>query len=41
MKTAFRLAILVVGISIAGATFNFFGQEPSQTRTLYVYSGTL
>ena len=41
MKTVFRLAILVAGISIAGATFNFFGQEPSQPATLYVYSGTL
>jgi hypothetical protein len=33
--------VLAVGISIAGATFNFFGQEPSQLATLYVYSGTL
>jgi hypothetical protein len=41
MKTALRLAILVVGVSIAGATFNFFGQEPSHPATLYVYSGTL
>ena len=41
MKTVFRLAILVAGISIAGATFNFFGQEPSPPSTLYVYSGTL
>ncbi len=41
MKTALRLAMLVAGISIAGATFSFFGQEPSQTGTLYVYSGTL
>lgn len=41
MKTVLRLATLVVGISIAGATFNFFGQEPSQPATLYVYSGTL
>jgi hypothetical protein len=41
MKTILRLVILVMGISIAGATFNFFGQEPSQPATLYVYSGTL
>jgi len=33
--------MLVVGISIAGATLNFFGQEPSPPATLYVYSGTL
>jgi hypothetical protein len=41
MKTVLKLAILVVGVSIAGATFNFFGQQPSQPATLYVYSGTL
>ena len=41
MKTILRLAMLAVGISIAAATFNFFGQEPSQPATLYVYSGTL
>jgi hypothetical protein len=41
MKTVLRFATLVVGLSIAGATFNFFGQEPSQPATLYVYSGTL
>jgi hypothetical protein len=41
MKTVLRLAILVVGISIAGATFNSLGQEPSQPAKLYVYSGIL
>lgn len=41
MKTGLRLAILVVGISIAGAIFNSFGQEPSQPAKLYVYSGIL
>jgi hypothetical protein len=41
MKTVLRLAMLVVGISIAGATFNFFGQEPSPPATLHVYSGSL
>jgi hypothetical protein len=41
MKTVLRLAMLVVGISIAGATFSFFGQETSPPATLYVYSGTL
>jgi hypothetical protein len=41
MKTTLRLVILVMGISIIGATSNFFGQEPSPTVTLYVYSGAL
>jgi hypothetical protein len=41
MKTILRLATLMVGISIAGATFNSLGQDPSQQFKLYVYSGTL
>ena len=41
MKTVLRLVILVVGVSVAGATFNFFGQQPSRPTTPYVYSGTL
>ena len=41
MKTILRLAILMVGISIASAAFNSLGQEPSQPAKLYIYSGIL
>jgi hypothetical protein len=41
MKTVLRLAMLMVGISIAGATCNFLGQEPPQQVKLYGYSGIL
>jgi hypothetical protein len=41
MKTVLKLATLMVGIAMAGATFHSLGQEPSQQVKLYVYSGTL
>jgi len=42
MKTAFRLAILVVGSPSPGSQHSTSsGRNRPQTRTLYVYSGTL